>query len=619
MWHGATHLAGFFETLFNLCSPKSRGGPPIKSPATCDEIIDLMLTMNSRTIQYSERSASLKRLLGCLALGFLALAHPAQGQDESTARDDQPSGKRILLPRQVDEINQAIEASWKENELRPSPIEDELKWCRRVYLDILGRIPAYEELAAFAKDRSPDKRYLLVNRLLNDDKYVPEYAQNWSTIWTNILIGRNGGMEDRSLINREGMQKYLRDAFATNKPYNKMVHELVTATGTTRPGVEGFNGATNFLAMKVNDEKGVQATAAVSRIFLGRQVQCAQCHDHPFNDWKQQKFWEFNSFFRQSRALRRYAGGRDIDHVELVNEDFPGEGRYPEKAEIYFQDRRSMTGVAYPVFLDGTSIGPSGYVSQVNRREELAKFMENSEYLDQAIVNRMWAHFLGYGFTKPIDDLGPHNPPMHPELLASLGEDFRKKSYDLKQLIVWITMSKPYQLSSRTTKENASDDPTQGERPEFSHFYTRQMSPEQLYQSLTVATQAGRRGNLEEQQRRRDEWLKQFVVAFGTDEGDETTTFNGSIPQTLMLFNGDLIRDAISTEPGAWLHQLSQNKSPPQEKVQLLFIAGLGRKAKPEEMAIATQLMEARKRDIGGMLQDMWWAILNSNEFIFIH
>jgi hypothetical protein len=145
------------------------------------------------------------------------------------------------------------------------------------------------------------------------------------------------------------------------------------------------------------------------------------------------------------------------------------------------------------------------------------------------------------------------------------------------------------------------------------------MSPEQLYQSLTVATQAGRRGNLEEQQRRRDEWLKQFVVAFGTDEGDETTTFNGSIPQTLMLFNGDLIRDAISTEPGAWLHQLSQNKSPPQEKVQLLFIAGLGRKAKPEEMAIATQLMEARKRDIGGMLQDMWWAILNSNEFIFIH
>ena len=113
--------------------------------------------------------------------------------------------------------------------------------------------------------------------------------------------------------------------------------------------------------------------------------------------------------------------------------------------------------------------------------------------------------------------------------------------------------------------------------------------------------------------------MRQFVVAFATDEGDETTTFNGSIPQSLMMFNGDLIRDAISLEPGSWLHQLSQNKSNPQEKVQFLFIAGLGRRAKPEELSMATQLMEARKRDTGAMLQDLWWAILNSNEFIFVH
>jgi hypothetical protein len=489
-----------------------------------------------------------------------------------------------------------------------------------VYLDILGRIPSYEEMAAFIKDRSPDKRYLLVNRLLNDDEYIPEYAQHWSTLWTNILIGRNGGMEDRSLIHREGMQKYLRDSFAENKPYNSMVYELVTATGATKPGVEGFNGATNFLAMKVNEEDGVQATAAVSRIFLGLQVQCTQCHNHPFNQWKQQKFWEFNAFFRQSRALRRFESGtRDIDHVELINEDFPGEGRHPEKAEIYYQTRNGMSKVAYPVFIDGTSISKSGYVSQVNRREELAKLMMESEYLDKAIVNRVWAHFLGYGFTKPIDDLGPHNPVSNPELFEELARDFRDRSYDLKQLIVWITMSKAYQLSSKISKDNEIDDPTMGEQPKFSHFYTRQMSAEQLYQSLAVATQAGRRGNLEEQQRRRDEWMRQFVVAFGTDEGDETTTFNGSIPQSLMMFNGDLIRDAISLEPGSWLHQLSQNKASPQEKVQYLFLAGLGRKPKPEELSIATQLMEARKRDVGAMLQDLWWAILNSNEFIFNH
>jgi hypothetical protein len=427
-------------------------------------------------------------------------------------------------------------------------------------------------------------------------------------------------MEERSLTSRQGMQKYLRDSFASNKPYNTMVHELVTATGTTKPGAENFNGATNFLAMKVNEENGVQATAAVSKIFLGLQVQCTQCHNHPFNQWKQQKFWEFNAFFRQTRALRRFVRGTDdIDHIELVNEDFSGEGSHPDKAEIYYTLRNGVAKVAYPVFVDGTAVGKSGYVSEVNRRGELGNLMMESDYLDKTIVNRMWAHFLGYGFTKPIDDLGPHNPVANLELFETLAKDFRENSYDLKQLIVWITLSKPYQLTSKMTKDNESDDPTMGEMPKFSHFYTRQMSAEQLYASLAVATQANRKGNLEEQQRRREEWMRQFIVAFGTDEGDETTTFNGSIPQGLMMFNGDLIRAAIALEPGTWLHQLSTGKGTPQDKVQFLFIAGLGRKPRPEELSVATQILVARKGEVGGMLQDMWWAILNSNEFIFNH
>jgi hypothetical protein len=145
------------------------------------------------------------------------------------------------------------------------------------------------------------------------------------------------------------------------------------------------------------------------------------------------------------------------------------------------------------------------------------------------------------------------------------------------------------------------------------------MTAEQLYQSLAVATQANRKGTLEEQQRRRDDWMRQFVVAFGTDDGEETTTFNGSIPQSLMLFNGDLIKEAISVDTGSWLSGLSQNKGGPAEKIQYLFLAGLGRRAKQEELNIAQQILVARKNDLGGMLQDMWWAILNSNEFIFNH
>ncbi len=582
--------------------------------------------LQNRCFQVSPFSSPWMHIFAMAIMGLL-LAGPWQAW--LRAADDEPGkvaakkdSRRATLPVQVKKIDASMAASWADNKIKPSPFEDEVKWCRRVFLDVIGRIPSYEEFAEFAKDKSPDKKFSLVNRLLNDDRYTEEYANHWSTVWTNILIGRNGGMENRSLTNRSGMQKYLRDCFAQNKPYNEMVIELVTATGATKPGTEGFNGATNFLAMKVNEENGTQATAAVSRIFLGLQVQCTQCHNHPFNQWKQQKFWEFNAFFRQSRALRRYVSGsttRDIDHVEIVNEDFAGEGRRPEQAEIYYQLRNGLTKVAYPAFVDGTEIGKSGYVSQVNRRNELGKLMMESPFLDKAIVNRMWAHFLGYGFTKPIDDLGPHSPTTQPELFEEISADFRAASYDLKQLIVWITMSQPYQLSSKITKDNASDEPTLGEAPKFSHFYTRQMNAEQLFQSLAVATKANRKGNLEEQQKKREDWMRQFVVAFGTDEGDETTTFNGSIPQSLMLFNGDLIREAISTEAGSWLHGMVQNKGSMADKIQYLYIAGLGRRARHEEVNVAQQLLVARKNDVGGMLQDMWWAILNSNEFIFNH
>jgi hypothetical protein len=551
---------------------------------------------------------------------FVGLGVQVFADDEAAKTVPKRESRRVQLPPQVEKIDQAMLAAWSDFNLKPSPAEDDLKWCRRVFLDLIGRIPSFDEFAEFAKDKSLDKRYHLVNRLLNEDRYTEEYANHWGTVWTNILIGRNGGMEDRTLTNRPGMMKYLRDAFARNKPYNDMVYELITATGVTKPGTEGFNGATNFLAMKVNQEDGTQATAAVSRIFMGLQVQCTQCHNHPFNQWKQQKFWEFNAFFRQTRALRKFSdGNRDPDHAELVNQDFAGEGNRPDQAEIYFQLRNGLSKVAYPVFLDGTEISKSGYVTEVNRREELGKLVMNSPYLEKSIVNRMWAHFLGYGFTKPIDDLGPHNPTTQPELFEALADDFRMSSFDLKQLMMWITMSEPYQLSSRIIKENEKDEPSLGESPKFTHFYSRQINAEQLYQSLSIATQANRKGSLEEQQRRREDWMKQFVIAFGTDEGDETTTFNGSIPQSLMLFNGELIREATSLEPGSWLHSLAQGKAAPTDKVQHLFIAGLGRKPRTEELKVAQGILAARKNEIGGMLQDMWWAILNSNEFIFNH
>jgi hypothetical protein len=259
-------------------------------------------------------------------------------------------------------------------------------------------------------------------------------------------------------------------------------------------------------------------------------------------------------------------------------------------------------------------------VQDCDRRTELGKLIVDSPFLDKTIVNRMWHHFLGYGFTKPVDDLGPHNAPSHPELLDYLAEEFRKNSCNLKELMRWITLSEPYGLSSRTTPMNKADDPLLGETPKFSHFYLRQMQAEQLYESLLVATQAHKsRGSYEEQERLKADWMQQFVQAFGTDEGDEATTFNGTIPQALMLFNGDLVKKAISTEKGNFVNVIATSSLKPQDKITYLFEAAVARKPTQREVNITNELLVARKGDAAAALQDIFWAVLNSNEFILQH
>ena len=570
----------------------------------------------------------------CLALSVVMSATQLEAQSRSRGKSSDYG-----IP-QVKTVNDEIRKTWAAYQLKPSPPATDGEWCRRVFLDVLGRVPSVTELDAFTKDRSPDKKAKLVAKLLYDDAYTEEYARNWTTIWTNVLIGRAGGTERDSLTSREGLQKYLRDSFARNKPYDEIVSELVSATGTNKPGSERFNGAVNFLAMKVNEEKGTQATADTAKIFMGLQVQCTQCHNHPFNEWKQQKFWEFNSFFRQTRALRRFIPGtREIAGSDLVDQDFPGEGTSPADAEVYYELRNGLLKTAYPVFVDEEvqgydSIGRSGFVSDVNRRTELARLILASKYTDMMVANRYWAHFFGYGFTKPVDDMGPHNPPSHPELIGYLGEQVREHSYNLKELIRWITLSEAYSASSRVTKANEKDDPLLGETPKFTHFYLRQMRAEELYESLLVATKAAEtRGSYEDQERSKTQWLSQFVMAFGNDEGGEQTTFNGTIPQALMMFNGELIRNATDAKRGSFLWDIANSKMKPAQQISYLFKAGLGREPSREEIGIANQLLTARALDQGrdkkkrvdpglagvAALQDIWWAVLNSNEFIMNH
>ena len=230
-------------------------------------------------------------VLLCILHGRISGAADSQSARESSHRDSDYGIRPVAL------IDEHVRRGWSDRQLTPSREASDGEWCRRIYLDVLGRIPTIAEVESFLGDRSRKRRLELVDRLLGDE-YLEEYARNWTTVWTNTLIGRIGGNTDESLASRMGMQQYLRRSFQKNKPYDRLVRELITATGSCRPGDEDYNGAANFLADKM-EEDGVQATAKTAQIFLGMAVQCTQCHNHPFNEYKPRiSSGRLNAFFQ---------------------------------------------------------------------------------------------------------------------------------------------------------------------------------------------------------------------------------------------------------------------------------------------------------------------------------
>ncbi|MBM4074164.1 MAG: DUF1553 domain-containing protein, partial [Planctomycetes bacterium] len=238
----------------------------------------------------------------------------------------------------------------------------------------------------------------------------------------------------------------------------------------------------------------------------------------------------------------------------------------------------------------------------------------------RAFVNRMWSHFFGHGFTRPVDDSGPHNPPSHPELLDRLSTEFVNSGYDVKRLMRWITNTEAYGLTSKVTAGNATDDPSLGETPRFTHVSVKPMTAEQLYDSLIVATNAhtsGRSG-WEQSESRRQEWLQQFVQAFGTDEGDEASSFDGTIPQALMMMNGELVSSAINSNSAGRLSEILASKGNDVQKIRKLYMTVLCREPSKKELSKLQPFLKGHA-DHTTVFQDLYWALLNSNEFIFNH
>lgn len=507
-------------------------------------------------------------------------------------------------------VNHHLQATWQAAGVRPAPPASEGEWCRRLFLRVLGRVPSPEELTSFTSDRRTDKRQRLVETLLSDARYVEEYAQHWATLWTNALIGRTGGQAG-SLASRDELERFLAQALAEQRPWDAVVVELLTATGSPRPGGEDYNPAVNFL-LDGWDGKGILATSRVARVLLGTQLHCAQCHAHPTQELSQEQFWSLNAFFRQVKVDR--TGGQ----ARLVEVDFAGEGKGSRDGEVYYETPSGLLKTAFPRFLDGAAIPPDGTLAVVNRRRELARLVVASERFAQSVVNRVWAHFFGYGCTQPVDDVGPHVSTPHRELLRRLASEFAAHGCDLGKLIRWIALSDPFSRSSRLVDLASRDMPEAGETPLFSRYYTRPLAAEEVYRALVHAAQLRKSSKSEAEllQARRD-WLAQSQRRMGTDDAQEEQF--GGVRQSLLMMNGDLVRRAVSSQQQGLLKSLIASELSFEKKVEHLFLAALSRPPSRRELRAAHDLLATSHHSEPVVLEDIWWALLNSSEFLLDH
>lgn len=583
---------------------------------------------------------SLFRLLGAVLVSGLvvALTWTAIAQDKAGEKKDakeapvkkpvwpEPPRNTIVskssdVQEMVKIINEKLEAGWKANGIVPSRYVDDYEYIRRASLDIVGRVASVEEVAQYMKDPPATRRSMLVDRLLSH----PDYARHWSEMWTNWLLSR-AGVFGRGLYH-EQTAGWLKDQFAQNRPYDQMVKDLITATGKNSE-----NGAVNFIlahvgertpAGKVNEEgmfEMVPITSRLTRLFLGTQVQCAQCHDHPFhNNIKQNHFWGVNAFLRQVERVGNIPMQRQDGLMTLELKD---NSSVNEKAKVFYEKRNGVFMEAKAEFLPigeekrGQRLPPG--TAGRERRLELANYLIEHENFPKAIVNRTWGMFFGRGFINPIDDFNDQNQPSNPELMMELSKQFKHYGYDVKKLIRWICNSHAYQLSPVANVTN--------DKPEHEVFFSRMlmksMTPEQLFESMMVATNSDDMTS-EERKKLRDEWLGRLVANFGDDEGNEVN-FNGTVVQALLMMNGQDINAAVTRKDKSPVTAaMAKYRGNPSLIISELYLSALNRKPSQKEIASVMDKMRLRPgfadRDPAAPYQDLFWALLNSNEFILNH
>jgi hypothetical protein len=483
----------------------------------------------------------------------------------------------------------------KLNKLRiiPSELADDEAFLRRVFLDIVGVPPTPAEREKFLSDKRAEKRAVLVDGLLGRK----EFSEMWVMKWAELMQIRtfNNGPQQVSYKAALNYYQWLRERIAGNVPFNQLVKELLSAEGGT------FSSpATNFFQI---EQDVLKLTENVAQVFMGTRIQCAQCHNHPFDRWTMDDYYGFAAFFAQVK--RKPAE----DPRERVIFDQGGEIQNPVS-------KQNMV----PKFLGG----PQPDLKNQSRRAAVAEWLASPEnpWFAKNVVNIVWAHFNGVGIVDPVDDVRVSNPPSNPELLDALAAKFVSYNYDFKKLVRDICSSRTYQLSTRTNETNLTD------TRNFSHAMIRRVRAEVLLDSISQVTATpnkfkglplGARAVQIADGNTSNYFLTTFGRATRATVCSCEVKMEPNLSQALHLLNGDTTQQRV--RQGKIVETLLLEKKSPAEIIVRLYLTVLSRAPTDQEQEKLLAAVAAAKEPalVKETLEDIFWALLNSKEFIFNH
>lgn len=500
-----------------------------------------------------------------------------------------PKGLEYQPPKvEGNYIDQLVGKKLQQLRMYPSEICTDEEFLRRVTLDITGLVPTPEEYEAFMNDPSPDKRSALVDRLLERK----EFSEIWAMKFAQLLMIKSSNQV--SYKSAFLYANWLTDKFARNVPIDQMVRELLTAEGGT------FSSpATNFYEI---ERDTLKTSENVAQVFMGIRTQCAQCHNHPFDRWTMDDYYGFASFFCQ--IGRKTAE----DYRErIIYDRSSGEVRNPVGNRVM-----------KPTFLGG---GPAD-VKGEDRRKVVAEWLTSPEnpFFAKSIANRVWAHFFGVGIVDPVDDIRVSNPPSNPELFETMGEKLVEYNFDFKQLVRDICASQAYQRSVKTNESNADD------TRNYAHALPRRIPAESMLDVICQVTEdkekfRGLPRGARAVQIADGQTSTYFLTTFGRAPRDtvcdcEAST-DPSLSQALHLLNGNTISGKI--QRGKVIERMMKDDNlSPEAIIDRLYIRCLSRyPTDDEKKSLLVSVNEAASEQQG--LEDVFWAVLNSREFVFNH